>query len=94
MTSLDRRRAGVLLHPTSLPEASTRGALGSNARRFIDLVAEGGFSVWQMLPVGPVDADRSPYFSRSVHAGNVELIDLQELALRGWIKAAIGSTCR
>jgi 4-alpha-glucanotransferase len=90
MTSLDRRRAGVLLHPTSLPEAATRGALGSNARRFIDLIAEGGFSVWQMLPVGPVEVDRSPYFSRSVHAGNVELIDLQELALRGWIKAESG----
>ena len=87
MSSLDRRRAGVLLHPTSLPGAQSGGALGANARRFVDLIADSGFSVWQMLPVGPVDADRSPYFSRSVHAGNVDLIDLDELAARGWTRA-------
>ncbi len=87
MSSLDRRRAGVLLHPTSLPGAQSGGALGANARRFVDLIADSGFSVWQMLPVGPVDADRSPYFSRSVHAGNVDLIDLDELATRGWTHA-------
>jgi 4-alpha-glucanotransferase len=86
MTSFDRRRSGVLLHPTSLPGAPAGGALGVSARRFIDLIADSGFSVWQMLPVGPVDADRSPYFSRSVHAGNVELIDLEELAERGWTR--------
>jgi 4-alpha-glucanotransferase len=86
MTSLDRRRSGVLLHPTSLPGAAAGGALGASARRFIDLLADSGFSVWQMLPVGPVDADRSPYFSRSVHAGNIELIDLEELGEQGWTR--------
>ena len=56
---LDRRRAGVLLHPTSLPDASF-GALGQAARSFIDWLVVGGFSVWQMLPLGPVGAVRSP----------------------------------
>jgi 4-alpha-glucanotransferase len=79
------RRAGVLLHLTSLPAASSQGALGEDARRFIDLLADSGFSVWQMLPVGPVDEDRSPYFSRSVHAGDPGLIDLRELVSAGWI---------
>src|SRR5262245_26261716 len=86
MTSLDQRRSGVLLHPTSLPGAGANGPLGVSARRFVDLIADSGFSVWQMLPVGPVDADRSPYFSRSVHAGNVELIDLEALVERGWTR--------
>ncbi|MEK6771261.1 MAG: hypothetical protein AABY62_06455 [Pseudomonadota bacterium] len=39
---LDRRRAGVLLHPTSLPA----GDLGDDARRFVDFLAGGGFTVW------------------------------------------------
>ncbi|HSD74706.1 MAG TPA: 4-alpha-glucanotransferase [Steroidobacteraceae bacterium] len=82
------RRAGVLLHLSSLPGAGHHGALGGGARRFIDLIADSGFSVWQMLPVGPVDEDRSPYFSRSVHAGDPALIDLGELAAAGWMAPA------
>jgi 4-alpha-glucanotransferase len=80
-----KRRAGVLLHLTSLPEAGHRGALGENARRFVDLLAGSGFSVWQMLPVGPADGDRSPYFSRSVHAGDPALIDLGDLVQAGLV---------
>jgi len=87
MTSLDRRRSGVLLHPTSLPRAQAHGALGAAAHRFIDLIADAGFTVWQMLPVGPVDESGSPYLSRSVHAGSVALIDLEDLAARGWVRA-------
>jgi 4-alpha-glucanotransferase len=83
--SIHQRRAGVLLHLTSLPAAGHQGALGENARRFIDLVADSGFSVWQMLPVGPVDEDRSPYFSRSVHAGDPALIDLGDLVQAGLV---------
>ncbi len=85
--TIHERRSGVLLHLTSLPAAHSRGALGEPARRFIDLLADSGFSVWQMLPVGPVDEDRSPYFSRSVHAGDPALIDLGELVAMGLIAA-------
>jgi len=56
---LDRRRAGVLLHASSLPDA-THGALGQAARSFVDWLVAGGFSVWQFLPLGPVGADLSP----------------------------------
>jgi 4-alpha-glucanotransferase len=66
------RRAGVLLHVASLPGESPTGTLGAAARRFIDLLAAAGFSVWQMLPVGPGD---SPYGSRSTHAGDPRLLD-------------------
>ena len=78
----DRRRAGVLLHPTSLPDAA-HGALGQAARSFIDWLVMGGFSVWQVLPLGPVGADRSPYFARSNHAGDPGLVDLATLAHAG-----------
>ncbi|MDQ2075314.1 4-alpha-glucanotransferase [Marinimicrobium sp. ABcell2] len=81
--ALASRRAGVLLHPTSLP--GKLGALGEEARRFIDLLARAGVTVWQMLPVGPTHQDRSPYNSLSANAGNPELIDLQELVMEGWL---------
>jgi 4-alpha-glucanotransferase len=81
---LDQRRAGVLLHPTSLPDAR-HGALGQAARSFIDWLVVGGFSVWQVLPLGPVGADRSPYFARSNHAGDSGLIDLLTLCDQGLI---------
>lgn len=86
MTTRQRRSAGVLLHLTSLPGAHTRGALGENARRWIDLLADSGFTVWQTLPVGPADDSGSPYFSRSVHAGDVALIDLGALAAEGLVR--------
>ena len=83
---LDRRRAGVLLHATSLPD-STHGALGAAARRFVDWLAAAGFGVWQFLPLGPVGPDRSPYFARSNHAGDPGLVDLETLAADGLIGA-------
>jgi 4-alpha-glucanotransferase len=87
--SIHKRRAGVLLHLTSLPAADQRGALGENARRCIDVLADSGFSVWQMLPVGPADEDGSPYFSRSVHAGDPALIDLGDLVRSGLIPESV-----
>jgi 4-alpha-glucanotransferase len=74
--ALAQRRAGVLLHPTALPGPG--GSLGPSARAFIDWLARAGFSVWQVLPLGPVGADRSPYRARSDMAGNPELIHWEE----------------
>jgi 4-alpha-glucanotransferase len=70
----DRRRAGVLL-----PLSALEAALGSGGRACIDWLAEAGFSVWQMLPVGPVGADRSPFWVRSDFAGNPAFLDPAEL---------------
>lgn len=80
---LSRRRAGVLLHPTCLPSA--HGVLGRSGRRFLDFMAEAGLSVWQTLPLGPTHADLSPYQSLSAHAGNQDLIDLEELLYAGLV---------
>ena len=71
---LDRRRAGVLL-----PMSALGAPLGRGGRAFIDWLAAAGFSVWQMLPVGPVGADGSPYWLTSDHAGNPHLLDPAEL---------------
>ena len=72
---LDRRRAGVLLHLSALGP----GALGEPAHRFVDWLASAGFSVWQILPVGPTGADGSPYWVSSDCAGNAEFVDPSRL---------------
>lgn len=74
------RRAGVLLHPTSLPGAVDGGLIGPDALRFLDWLAGAGFSAWQMLPVGPPGVSLSPYQTRSAFAGNPRLIDTRLLA--------------
>src|SRR6202049_5076371 len=70
----DRRRAGVLL-----PMSAFQAALGRGGRAFIDWLSDAGFSVWQILPAGPVGEDRSPYWVRSDCAGNAAFIDAAEL---------------
>jgi 4-alpha-glucanotransferase len=71
---LDRRRAGVLLHLGSLD-----APLGRGGRAFIDWLAAAGFSVWQILPLGPTGPDGSPYWIRSDFAGNPAFLDPAEL---------------
>ena len=83
---LDRRRAGVLLHPTSLPGGIGCGDLGPESYHFIDFLVHCGASVWQVLPLGPTHEDRSPYMSLSVTAGNPDLISLQTLNEWGWLE--------
>jgi 4-alpha-glucanotransferase len=79
MTSgvLSRRRAGVLL-PASALRQGGGGAFGKPAYRFIDWLADAGFSVWQLLPLVPVDRNGSPYWARSDRAGNPDLLDSHE----------------
>ncbi len=71
---LSRRRSGVLLPVSALLQPG-RGALGDPARRFIDWLSTAGFSVWQVLPLVPVDHSGSPYWARSDRAGNPAFLD-------------------
>ncbi len=60
-TSNFQRGGGILLHPTSLPGPFGIGDLGPSARKFIDFLAESGLTYWQVLPLGPVMDELSPY---------------------------------
>lgn len=82
---LDKRRAGVLLHITSLPGGLGNGDLGRDAHAFVDFLSSHGISVWQTLPIGPTHEDGSPYQCMSAHAGNPLLINLEWLVERGWL---------
>lgn len=81
----DRRSAGILLHPTSLPGKQWQGDIGQPAKNFINFMLDAGLTVWQMLPLGPTHIDRSPYQCLSTHAGNPQLINLQWLMQHGWL---------
>lgn len=83
--SLDQRSSGVLLHPTSLPGPGYCGDFGEHARRFVDLIADAGLKIWQVLPLGPTHPDGCPYQSFSVHGGSPDLIDLQWLVEHNWL---------
>lgn len=91
---MDKRRAGVLLHPTSLPcgeqhwqvcKTKSFGTLGKEAYQFVDWMAAAGLTIWQMLPTGPTLDDMSPYQSVSAHAGNADLISIDWLIENQWL---------
>ncbi|MCC6523504.1 MAG: 4-alpha-glucanotransferase [Polyangiaceae bacterium] len=82
-----RRRAGVLLHPTSLPGPHGMGDLGAGARRFVDWLAAAGGRLWQVLPLGPT-GNNCPYVCWSAFAGNPLLVDLAGLADQGLLDPA------
>lgn len=84
---LAKRRAGILLHPTSLPGSCQFGDIGQEAFHFVEFLAAAGFTLWQMLPLGPTHPDRSPYLCLSANACNPTLISLEWLQDRGLIKS-------
>ena len=80
------RRAGLILHPTSLPGPYGIGSLGEQAFAWLDFLEAAGMRLWQVLPLGPTGYGDSPYQSFSAFAGNHYLIDLQLLVREGLLE--------
>jgi len=80
------RRAGVLLHVSSLPSEGPIGDLGPAAYGFLDFLAASGCKLWQILPLNPTDHGHSPYGSPSGFAGNPDLLSVQALADAGLVQ--------
>lgn len=76
------------------------GDIGLSAYHFIDFLKSCGFTVWQMLPLGPTHVDGSPYQCLSVHAGNPQLISIDWLVNKDWLDLSTvdltsnGQSCR
>src|ERR1044071_3010903 len=82
------RSSGVLLHPTSLPSLPGSpelgiGDLGPAAYAWVDTLARGKQTWWQILPLGPTGPNDSPYQSFSAFAGNPNLISPERLTHDG-----------
>ena len=82
------RRAGILLHPTSLPGPFGQGDFGPAAIRFVEWLERAGATVWQVLPLGPCGFAGSPYAAASAFAGNRYLISAEAVADEGWLDLA------
>ena len=66
--NFDTHRAGLLLHPTSLPSGTL-----ADAGRWLEFLHAAGFGVWQMLPLGIPLTGLSPYQCASAFAVNPAL---------------------
>jgi 4-alpha-glucanotransferase len=67
------RRAGILLHPTSLPSGTL-----ADAGRWLDFLQAAGVGVWQMLPLSPPLGGLSPYQCASAFAVNPALFPRED----------------
>lgn len=77
------RKAGILMHISSLPSRYGIGTMGEEAYKFVDFLKKAGQSYWQVLPVCPTSYGDSPYQSNSAFAGNPYFIDLDILCREG-----------
>ena len=77
------RRAGVIMHLSSLPGDHGIGDIGESAHAFVDALADMDVAVWQFLPLGPTAYGDSPYQPLSAFAGNANLIGLHQLVELG-----------
>lgn len=80
--NFDTHRAGLLLHPTSLPSGTL-----ADAGRWLDFLQASGMQVWQMLPLGLPLVGLSPYQCASAFAVNPALFPETRVDMRrfvGW----------
>ena len=73
------RRAGVILHPTSLPSGTL-----ADVDAWLDFLQRAGVGVWQMLPLGIPLAGLSPYQCLSAFALNPALFAPREVDWAGF----------
>lgn len=79
------RRAGLLLHPTSLPSPYGAGDIGPGARDWLAWCEAAGVGIWQVLPLNPIDGYGCPYASPSAFAREPLLLSLDDLETDGWL---------
>ncbi|MBQ7362950.1 MAG: 4-alpha-glucanotransferase [Clostridia bacterium] len=82
---MKKRASGVLMHVSSLPGDYSVGSFGGGAYKFIDFLADAGFSYWQVLPFCMPDECGSPYKSKGSFSVNPWFIDLPILKKQGLI---------
>jgi len=83
----NKRKSGVLLHPTSFPGSYGIGDLGRQAYEFIDFLVDSGQELWQVLPIGPTGYGDSPYQAFSSFAGQPLIISPDKLIEMGLLTA-------
>lgn len=80
---LMEKGVGILCHVSSISSRFGTGTLGQETKKFLVKLKAANQTYWQLLPLNPTDKVGSPYSSPSAFAGNIMLIDLDELTLKG-----------
>ncbi|WP_317366829.1 4-alpha-glucanotransferase [uncultured Tyzzerella sp.] len=80
------RKAGILMPIFSLPSNHYIGDFGKEAYKFIDIIKQAKFKIWQILPLNPVGYGNSPYQPYSSYAGEEIYISIDKLKDLGLIK--------
>lgn len=83
---MKQRKAGILLHITSLPGSFGNGDIGSSIT-FLSFLKKAGIGCWQFLPTCPVSEafSFSPYMGYSALAGNGLLISPEMMVKDGFL---------
>lgn len=82
---LFNKDCGLLVHPTSLPNQYGVGDFGPSAIAWLELLAQNGQTVWQILPLNPAGYGDSPYQGLSAFAANPVFLSPEDLHARGLI---------
>ena len=90
---METRASGVLIHLSSLPSKYGIGVMGEETKRFIDKIADMGFSYWQILPLNPPDRFGSPYASNSAFSVNLSFISPDVLLKEGLVNQSDVDRC-
>lgn len=80
------RKAGILLHISSLPNQYGIGTLGKEAYDFVDFLVKSKQKLWQVLPICPTSFGDSPYQTTGSFGGNPYFIDFDLLKEEGLLK--------
>ncbi|MBR6056470.1 MAG: 4-alpha-glucanotransferase [Bacilli bacterium] len=73
------RASGILLPVSALPSDYGIGDFGRNAFEFVKLLKQGGFKLWQILPLNPLGYGHSPYQPFSSYAIDELYFDIASL---------------
>lgn len=76
---MDKKRSGILMHISSLPNKYGIGCFSKEAYEFVVFLKESKFSIWQILPLNVTSFGDSPYQSPSSAGLNYYFIDLEKL---------------
>lgn len=82
-----KRRAGLLVHPTSLPGPYGIGDMGPATRELLAWMQAAELQIWQVLPLTPIDSFGSPYASSSSFAWEPLLLSIDDLVDDEWLLA-------
>ena len=80
------KKAGILMPIFSLPSRHYIGDFGDMAYKFIDIIKQSKFKIWQILPLNPIGYGNSPYQPYSSYAGEEIYISLDKLKEEGLIE--------